>query len=115
MRGGPSIWRRATRFPLRITVERAEPGRIGEADVQFRDPSNSNPARGSRTTRSCTNQRSPRRNGPLFDKMAELTSDGRLPRREIIQLEYGLGKALEDLGEYGEAMRHFDEANRNRS
>lgn len=40
-----------------------------------------------------------------------------LNRRDISQteralVEYGLGKALDDLGEYEQAIRHFDDANR---
>ena len=47
----------------------------------------------------------------LVDQMTLLARDQRLPMPEKIYLQYGLGKAKEDLGEYRQAMNHYDEAN----
>ena len=48
---------------------------------------------------------------PLIEKMVQLARDQRLPIAEKIYLQYGLGKAREDLGEFRQAMNHYDEAN----
>ena len=48
----------------------------------------------------------------LMAKMRELLKLPTLSPNAITDLHYGLGKAHEDLGEYGQAMTHFDEANR---
>jgi tetratricopeptide (TPR) repeat protein len=48
---------------------------------------------------------------PLIEQMAALARDQRLPIPEKIYLQYGLGKAREDLSEYRQAMNHYDEAN----
>lgn len=47
----------------------------------------------------------------LIDQMTLLARDQRLPMPEKIYLQYGLGKAREDLGEYRQSMNHYDEAN----
>ncbi len=44
--------------------------------------------------------------------MRRLAEDGRLGPPQLSNLHYGLAKAHEDLGEYGDAMSHYDEANR---
>jgi tetratricopeptide (TPR) repeat protein len=48
----------------------------------------------------------------IVSKMSALEAANTLPPRESAFLEYGLGRAYENLGEYGLAIRHFDEANR---
>lgn len=49
---------------------------------------------------------------PLVDKMRTLTQSPHVSLADKGGLRYGLGKALEDLGEYREAMLEYDEANR---
>jgi tetratricopeptide (TPR) repeat protein len=49
---------------------------------------------------------------PLISDMEGVLAEGGLPPSDQVFLEYGLGKALDDLGDYGEAIKHFDEANR---
>lgn len=49
---------------------------------------------------------------PLMAKMRELLKVPVLSPSALADLHYGLGKAHEDLKEYGPAMAHFDEANR---
>jgi len=48
---------------------------------------------------------------PLIDRMLALIPDPRLTPADRIALHYALGKAFDDLGEFGAAMRHFNEAN----
>jgi len=48
---------------------------------------------------------------PMIEKMALLARSDRLRVPDRITLHFALGKALDDLGEYKDAIRHFDEAN----
>ena len=48
----------------------------------------------------------------MLQDMRRLLELGALPDVYRPRLHFGLGKALDDLGAYGDAMRHFDEANR---
>ncbi len=87
-------------------------GRIEEADEQFRRSIELEPRQGFAYHALVHNHKVKEDERPMVTKMEELSRDVGLPRREIIQLEYGLGKAHEDLGEYEKAMHHFDRANR---
>jgi tetratricopeptide (TPR) repeat protein len=49
---------------------------------------------------------------PVLDRMLALLATPGLEQRDRISLHYGLGKAFDDLAEYDQAIRHFDEANR---
>jgi hypothetical protein len=49
---------------------------------------------------------------PLVEAMTGLVDKADLSMADRISLRFGLGKAYEDLGEYVEAMEHYDEANR---
>jgi len=86
-------------------------GKIAEADEQFKRSIELEPRQGFAYHALVHNHKVVETERPLVEKMAQLAKDDGLPRREIIQLEYGLGKALEDLGEYEAAMNHFDQAN----
>lgn len=57
-------------------------------------------------TRPCTED-----DVPLIEKLEKLLLDVVISSGEQIHLHYALGKALEDLGRYEEAMGHFDLAN----
>ncbi|MDR3689496.1 MAG: sulfotransferase [Fimbriimonas sp.] len=48
----------------------------------------------------------------LVNRMIGVVEDRRFPPRHRAEIEYALGKALADLGEYGTSMSHYDEANR---
>ena len=87
-------------------------GQIEEADVQFRRSIELGPWQGFAYHSLVHNRRVTGEDRPIVDKMSELAQDAGLPPKERIQLEYGLGKALEDLGEYEAAMLHYDAANR---
>ncbi len=47
----------------------------------------------------------------MIEQMASLLSDRRLSIDDRANIHYGLGKAFDDLGEYGRAIQHFHEAN----
>jgi tetratricopeptide (TPR) repeat protein len=49
---------------------------------------------------------------PLVDRMRALLETGVLPVPYRARLGFALGKALDDLGDYEQAMHHFDAANR---
>ncbi len=49
---------------------------------------------------------------PMLEQMRALLALKALPEVQRARLHYGLGKALDDLGEYQQAMQGFDEANR---
>jgi tetratricopeptide (TPR) repeat protein len=87
-------------------------GRIAEADEQFKRSIELEPRQGFAYHALIHNHKVKEDERALVSKMQALTHDPGLPRREIIQLEYALGKAHEDLGDYEPAMLHFDEANR---
>lgn len=86
-------------------------GKISEADEQFKRSIELEPRQGFAYHALVHNHKVTDEERPMVAKMAALSNDKGLPRREIIQLEYGLGKAFEDLGEYESAMSHFDRAN----
>lgn len=49
---------------------------------------------------------------PMVEDMERIANQRALPPREQDFIEYGLGRAFENLGEYERAIRHYDEANR---
>ncbi len=51
------------------------------------------------------------RDRPLIERMRAITDAGVLARSDLASVSFGLGKAFDDLGEYGEAMRRYDAAN----
>jgi tetratricopeptide (TPR) repeat protein len=52
---------------------------------------------------------------PLAERMRSLAERPGLDALPLISLRFALGKAYDDLGDYQEAMRHYDEANRLRA
>ena len=48
---------------------------------------------------------------PLIDRVRRLVEAPELDLASRIHINFGLGKALDDLGEYAEAIRHYDAAN----
>ena len=49
---------------------------------------------------------------PLVARVLARLEDGDLTEVDRMNLDFGVGKALDDLGDYAGAMRHFDAANR---
>jgi tetratricopeptide (TPR) repeat protein len=52
---------------------------------------------------------------PLIDRLRTIADQPGLDKLPRSSLQFGLGKAYDDLGDYAEAMRHFDAANRLRA
>ncbi len=50
---------------------------------------------------------------PLVDQMLAALQGAPLTLEQVSYLEFGLGKAYDNLGEYEKAMHHFDQAHRN--
>ncbi len=48
---------------------------------------------------------------PLVEQVSNMALDKSLAANDRRDLQYAIGKAFDDLGEYRRAMRHFDEAN----
>ena len=49
---------------------------------------------------------------PLMERMRLLAERPHLDATLRVRLQFGLGKAFDDLGDYAEAMRHYESANR---
>jgi tetratricopeptide (TPR) repeat protein len=49
---------------------------------------------------------------PLLDRMRSLAEQPGLPALTRVDIGFGLGKAFDDLGDYAEAMRQYEAANR---
>lgn len=86
-------------------------GQIAEAEIQFKRSIQLDSRQGFAYHALVHNHKVTESERPLIEAMATLAKDPGLPLRETVQLEYGLGKALEDLGDYEAAMAHFDSAN----
>ncbi|HEY3781152.1 MAG TPA: sulfotransferase [Fimbriimonadaceae bacterium] len=87
-------------------------GQIEEANEQFEKSIELMPRQGFAYHALFHNRKVTESDRPLIAKMNALRSDPELPKRELIQLEYALGKAYDNLGDYKLAMDHYDEANR---
>src|SRR5580704_9422129 len=49
---------------------------------------------------------------PLVERMRNLAAGPSLDVAARVSVQFGLGKAFDDLGEYAEAMRHYEAGNR---
>jgi tetratricopeptide (TPR) repeat protein len=49
---------------------------------------------------------------PIIDRLIEMAAEQERGPKELAVVCYSLGKCYDDLAEYGEAISHFDEANR---
>ncbi|MGH7189078.1 MAG: sulfotransferase [Acetobacteraceae bacterium] len=87
-------------------------GRFAEAAVEFEraialDPNNPSIYHDLFTAKRITEA-----DRPMVAKVQAALETPGLGQGHRVGLQYALGKAFDDLGEYAEAMRHFDEANR---
>jgi tetratricopeptide (TPR) repeat protein len=87
-------------------------GEMEEANKQFEKSIELQPKQGFAYHALFHNRKVTESDRPLIAKMNALRADPQLPKRELIQLEYALGKAYDNLGNYEMAMEHYDEANR---
>lgn len=107
---------------IRLDVDRAEAlqtamrqrqlGMLEEANENLREAIARDPRRIWAYKSLMHNQRVSERDRPLVVQMQAILKDPSVSETEVASLHYGLGKALEDLGEFEEAMHHYDEANR---
>jgi tetratricopeptide (TPR) repeat protein len=86
-------------------------GRIEEADEQFRLAIRKDATQGNAYFSLAYNHRLTEADRPLIEQMKRLSESGELSAQERTHLEYGLGKAHEDLGEFQQAMSYFERAN----
>ncbi len=87
-------------------------GHIEEASKQFRRSLQLEPNQGYAYFALFNNRTVTEDDRPALLKVQELVDQKRFPPRQLSYLHYGSGKAHENLGEYGEAMLHYDQANR---
>ncbi|HWD41347.1 MAG TPA: sulfotransferase [Fimbriimonas sp.] len=87
-------------------------GDIDEAETQFRESIKLNPRQSSAYFALTTNRKMSDGDRPLLAVMDEVSQDEALGAPDRSRLHYAMGQAFEDLGEYENAMRHLDEANR---
>jgi tetratricopeptide (TPR) repeat protein len=87
-------------------------GRFEEANAQLEKSLKAEPRQGFAYFAFVHNNKVAEQDLPLVERMEELVSEGGLPPRELDFLYYGLGRALESLGDYERAIKYFDDANR---
>lgn len=86
-------------------------GRIGEANLALRAAIAHEPERAAPYWHLVQAIRVTEIDRPLVEKMVSLAKDPDRSTDERRCLEFSIGKALDDLGEYETAMKHFDTAN----
>jgi tetratricopeptide (TPR) repeat protein len=86
-------------------------GRLEEAEKYFRTSIQLKPEQGAAYWALCNTRKLKEADRPLIAQMERAVA-GQLTLPDAGSLQYGLGKAYEDLGEYERAMGHYDEANR---
>lgn len=87
-------------------------GSIQEAGDRFKEAVALDPSLGHAYFALAYNRKVTEEDAPLIRTMEELVENPATPAGQRTHLEYALGKAKQDLREFGPAMRHFDEANR---
>jgi len=86
-------------------------GEFGAAREEARKALDLNPKRGKAYYLLCAGTKIQEGDRPLVDRMEDLTRDSDLGDSDRVDLHYALGKAYDDLGEYGSAIQNFDQAN----
>jgi tetratricopeptide (TPR) repeat protein len=87
-------------------------GNFDEAEKHLRRAIEKNPKRSDGYYLLVTGRRMKDEDRDLVEKMLNLVSNTSLSPVEKRSLEYSLGKVLDDLGDYEQAMVHYSEANR---
>ncbi|HWD41678.1 MAG TPA: sulfotransferase [Fimbriimonas sp.] len=87
-------------------------GQMDSARQEFEEAIRIQPKQGFGYSALMQNRKASESDRPLMARMEEMLADHGISPRSASYLHYGLGKAHEDLKEFGPAMRHFDEANR---
>ncbi|MDR3689356.1 MAG: sulfotransferase [Fimbriimonas sp.] len=106
---------RAIELDPRIVLAAAlwlnEDGRFEESAKLFKRSIEDRPRQGVAYFGLVKTRKINRDDNSLIDAMAQLVEEGGLPDKELAALQYALGKSHDDLGDYGEAIVHFDAAN----
>jgi tetratricopeptide (TPR) repeat protein len=97
---------------FQIATALRQAGNILESNVSLRRAIQFDPLQVSPYALLMHNVKVSEQDRPLVEQMRSLARSERISPVEKSALHYGLGKALEDLGEYEESMTHYDEANR---
>lgn len=97
---------------LEIAIRQRALGHVHEANENYRKAIAANPRMVWAYDGLIQNHRVTEADRPLVERLAALLEEGNLAETELVPVHYGLGKAYEDLGEYGPSMLHYDEANR---
>ncbi|HEY1863999.1 MAG TPA: sulfotransferase [Roseiarcus sp.] len=86
----------------------AEAGRLDEAASEIEPIVDALPAAFARLADV---RRMTEADRPLIERVRRIADSPAIEPSVRIPLEFGLGKSFDDLGEYGEAIRHYDAAN----
>ena len=86
-------------------------GDLDKADAHFRKSIELAPVQGDAYLALVSNRKVNSENHELIRQMESLTGNVGLSSEHLSQLHYALGKANEDIGNYADAMKHFDQAN----
>ena len=97
---------------LQIAYRQRPLGHIEAANANFRKAIQQNPNRIAAYEALMQNQKVTEADRHLVEQMRILVDRNDHSPTEQVALHYGLGKALEDLEEFQDAMHHYDEANR---
>ena len=97
---------------LQTAIRQRPLGYIEEANENLRRALEKNPRQIAAFDSLMQNQKVTETDRALVNRMRALAQTESLSQTELISVNYGLGKALEDLKEFEESMRHYDEANR---
>lgn len=100
------------REALQIAFRQRPLGHIDEANASFRKAIEQNPRCVSAYTSLVQNQKVTEADRDLVTALHALLEDREVTPPELASIHFGLGKALEDLAEFADSMRHYDEANR---
>ncbi len=87
-------------------------GKFAEANAYLEKSLELQPRQGFAYFAYVHNNKLTEKDRPLVDTMERLVAEGGLDPRQTSFLRYGLGRSLESLGNYEQALQHFDEANR---
>ncbi len=90
----------------------ARQGRFTEASEAFDHALDLNPRRAAAHFGAIEARRCGEADRPRLGRMLAMLADATLGEEERLLLHFAVGKLLDDLGDYAEAMRHFDTANR---
>jgi tetratricopeptide (TPR) repeat protein len=89
-----------------------EAGRFDEAGAAFERSIALGPWQATAHLGLVTSKKLTEEDRAVVERIVERLEDGEVPERPRMMLHFAAGKALDDLGNYGAAIEHFDAANR---